>query len=1254
MTDYTVALGTQYTLRLRVTQSSQNKTANTSLVAWSLVAIKNTGTGYWSFDDTGWGVNINGVATTGILPDYTFVGKSSITLGSGTQTISHASDGTKAIGITGYWAANNAPALALGEITGKTFTLTPIPRATAPSVTPSPSTEGSTVTISLPRASAAFTHDLTWVAGTLSGVIGTGIATGTTWTVPAVLAEYPTRSQAPVVITAETKNGAAVVGSASTTLMVRSPPTYTDPGDQQFPFALRARLVKFAGGVWSSYRTIPTTDIQLVDPHSATATCSITVSRLLIPDIEDYSVIDIQVQDGVQWVDTGLRFALNRVEDDDTDLAESVKYSGTNFVDYLMGFAYTQKAWKWKGVSPGTILNNLIADARSRGWGPLNYVDFSPTKTSVETPWIHKSIDREVGKGTPLIQVLEGLVTDGLVEYRTLYADNRAYLQLNNPGTGSDWAVSGADPIVDLSAAPLSSAPRRGSSESVLTRVTVAGDGDLQRTRERVADDAAVFGQLEGWLAATGVTSKGEADRIGDNALTDASKPTDERTFVFSANATDRHLWPYAAIHPGDWVRVPGVADANSERARVSQITMSTDADGVVTVTILTGDRILSGTGALAKRQKASSGGAIPGGSLRAPVTLDASIPSAPANVTAISDGYWDSDGAAKSAVTVAWSLVTTSAAGTELDVDYYEVWWRPDVATPWAMQTISGDADVTMVGWDVNKSTQFRVRGRSVAGIFGEWSLFVEHTTSEPNELLLAPSTPIVTDNALGSISIEWNGLIGGSPAPKQLAYTRAEISQAELGPFSPAGAPLLSAGIATIDPGMYGTWYLRLVPVDRLGLVGTPSVVVATTTIDPGLVLKTPKAPIGLAFTTDSAFTTDGTRVEAWFDLTWTAVTQDIDSAPIGISGYEVWGMIAGGTSMNLMTTVEGAFARTYVNPGDSWDIEVRAISDVGKRGGFSAPISALANGSVPVLGTPSTPAVSSTRGLIRVDWDGLIDGVQPPTSFRYVKVEYAPTETMVYELAGQTFTRGGGAMFIPATVGIDHTVRLTPVAGDGISGGPSLTASVVVVGINVLDFTPLIETMLTEPRIETSPNDNEGVKLYNGGIVAYNAAGEPTILINAEDGTIYFAQGVIDGDAVITGSILADKIDVTSLVATLVSSPLGNSLNLASNDSVNILVGGAVATVQSGVDAVTNDLGEMQTYYQFGPDGAIITSPSSVFSVQISNEQIDMMASGTSVSHWNASGLVAASLIARQTATIGAHQHKKEGVRTTIRAL
>ena len=1252
--------GALYRLHLIVNVVSQNIIANQTTLEYQLRLEKDRN---WDgfYDYSGHVETYVSYLTddfTMVIPDHAWPGWEDYPLtGFGRVTVDHDDDGTKTITVGGTYEGADT-GWAPGTITlSKSMTLPPIVRATVPVITPSPASVGETMVIDLSsRASSSYTHTVTWECGAQSGTIATNsLITSIMWTLPDVMSEYPTYKKVPIVVTTVTKLGATVIGTRQVTIFEQAlpvPPS-TDAPDPTKQLDIRARLVTYADSEWSARREVLATTIKLVDPSSATATCEIVMSRLNDAEFVDHSVVDIDVYDGENWAHTGHRFVLSRLEGDTVDPTQTVTFSGTEFVDFELGFAYTQKEWTFNASNPGHIMKTLIADAKTRGWGPRMDYAFTSALTSLGDKWANTiPTGRKVPKGTPLSQVLEGFVTDGLAEYRTEYHDNKAWLVLLNPGTGSNYATTGANPVVNFSLVNLTSAPRRASIEKRLTRVTVEGDDKVQVTREKASIDANVFGQLEGWVSASGVTTNAIAGTIGDNALRDNGSAVNERTFEYEAKNVPPQFYPYSVFESGDWVMIPD--GDNTAVDRISQITMDKSVEESLSLTILTGDRILGGTASLAKRQSAQNGGSISGGNQTSLSPIDSRIPVAPVLTGISSEGYWNTDGAARSEVTLEWNAVTAALNGAAIDVDLYEVWWRSAVGGEWAFRAATDQLSIAMSDWDVNADIEMRVRARSAAGIFGQFSVNTSETTEQPDDPMDAPTTPIVTANALGTIFIQWDGGIGGGSKPVQFAYVRAEISVHDADAFSPAGVPLLDAGDTSLDPGTYGIWDIRLIAVDRLGLESDPSAVVSITTADPGLIPRIPVAPEGLSYTTDVDFSPDGSTLLAWFDLDWDAVTTATDLGPIDVTAYEVWGHPSTETDFRMMIATSGTSVRAYVEPGSEWQVEVRAISDVGVRGEFSDPITALADGTADPLGTPSTPVLSSTRGLIRVDWDGLIDGVTPPPSFRYVKVEYAPTDTMVYELSGQVFVRGGGAMFIPGVVGEEYLVRLTPVDGAEVSGNPSATASTTVEGINTFDFTPLIENMLSEPRIETDSADDVGVKLFNGGIVAYGTDGEPTIFINAADGTIYFKQGVIDGDAVVTGSIVASKLDVASLVTTLIASDLGSSLNLASNDSVNILVGGAVASVQAGVDAVADNLGEMQTYYQFGPDGAMITSPGSVYAVQITNAQINMLASGTIVSYWNASGMVVPSLIANQTATIGAHQFRKEGARTTMRPI
>lgn len=1093
MTYYYGSLGTQYTLALEVWLISQNVQANSSVVGWALTVRKNTGTGFYSLSDPApWSANINGNTPSGETT-YDFRAYSALTLGSGSYTVPHNNDGTKSISVSGSFDPEQSdPKFQPGSASG-TFTLPTIARATQPTVTPSPATIGSTVTINTPRASSGFTHDITWSSGTQSGTIATGVATSTTWTVPDVMDEYPDRNQAPIVISVDTRNGGSSIGVRTVTLLARETPTYTQPGTQVFPFDLRARLVTFEGGTWQARRTIPATSIQLLDSHSATATCTLTVSKLAMPDIEDYSIVDIEVQDGIRWLSTGLRFVLSRVQDDDVDPSETATYEGVNFVDFNLGMAYAQKEYKWETpVSPGTIITTIFNDAKARGWGPRMAVDFTASMSSLETPWANTAA-RDVPQGTPLSQVLEGLVEDGLVEYCTDYIDNQAILQVFNPGTGSDWAVAGADPVVDLTGKPLTSAPRRGSIEDRVTRVTVAGDGELRRTRERAADDSDVFGHLEGWLAASGITDAGEADRIGDHALDDARTPTSERTFVFNANAVDRHMRPYFSMRPGDWILVPDTkADNPAVRSRIAQITLTRSPDGDTSVSVMVGDRILSGTGALAKRQQAQTGGAIPGGSLSNPSGLDSSIPSAPVIDTVTSEGYWDSDGAARSAVTFSWAAVTESMAGGAIGISYYEIWWRPNVGTPWSLRTMTDETEVIMPNWDVLESIQLRVRARSAAGIFGAWSLFEEHVTAAPAVDLDGPQIADIYTDGLGSIYIVWAGVLGSDPAPARLAYVVAEVSTDDGTTYTTQGTPISGPGTIVLNMGnVWGDYLVRLRGYDRLGNAGDVSDPELITLTDPQIDPRIPLPPTNLTSTAGASWNEAGTLPIAWFDLEWDAPTEDTEGDPIGIIGYDVWGLRSTESVPRFITSSNTTSVKVPVGNSETWTFDVRAISDFG---GVSAPSDSIqdtADATISTAAAPSAPTLSQYAGILTISWSGV--GMVPQIKYVYATISTSSGGT--YSRVGMPLNGAGDVVVTGLAPDTEYYAKIVMVDEAG------QTSTSPAAG-------PILLLPITGVTIQTSPVANTGIKMTDAAFTAYDEAGVPTFVLNAATGEVWIA--------------------------------------------------------------------------------------------------------------------------------------------------
>ena len=145
------------------------------------------------------------------------------TFASGTLEVSHNADGSKTLTVSAFsgqvWKDS-------GYLTAKaaaqSFQLAAIPRATTPGI--GGVTMGEAVRISLPRASSAFTHTLSYVFGAASGTIVENAGTEVQWTVPESLAaQIPDSSVGTGTLTCRTYNGGTLVGTKTVTFTATVP-----------------------------------------------------------------------------------------------------------------------------------------------------------------------------------------------------------------------------------------------------------------------------------------------------------------------------------------------------------------------------------------------------------------------------------------------------------------------------------------------------------------------------------------------------------------------------------------------------------------------------------------------------------------------------------------------------------------------------------------------------------------------------------------------------------------------------------------------------------------------------------------------------------------------------------------------------------------------------------------------------------------------------------------------------------------------
>ena len=226
------AVSGNYKLRVdwSATQNIANNTSKITCVMY-LVQASSWSLGIGTRDDNV--TTINGTAYTWSSPAISNSGGKTTKLAAVTSgNITHNSDGTKSVTISAVFELNATISGTYRDtITASaTVTLNTIPRATQPTLSASSADMGATVTVSMPRASSNFTHDLAYKLGSGSYVsVATGRGTSYSWTVPDVATQLPNATSGQLTLRCITKNGSTTVGTKYAYLTAKVPSSVVPP-----------------------------------------------------------------------------------------------------------------------------------------------------------------------------------------------------------------------------------------------------------------------------------------------------------------------------------------------------------------------------------------------------------------------------------------------------------------------------------------------------------------------------------------------------------------------------------------------------------------------------------------------------------------------------------------------------------------------------------------------------------------------------------------------------------------------------------------------------------------------------------------------------------------------------------------------------------------------------------------------------------------------------------------------------------------
>lgn len=202
---------------------SQSISANNSRVGGDLWIRKNSYSPTYSLDaNSSFTFHINGAQVGGWSFSFDFRNSDALRLIYAEATVGHNADGSKSYSFDGY---ANVKILGYTEIHGATG-LPTIPRAsTATWAVPGNAVAGVAKTLNTNRASSAFTHDIDYYFGSVTGRALTGVGASGAWTPPlSLLNQIPNAAVGYGNLRTHTYNGGSMIGWTQSSFALEAGP----------------------------------------------------------------------------------------------------------------------------------------------------------------------------------------------------------------------------------------------------------------------------------------------------------------------------------------------------------------------------------------------------------------------------------------------------------------------------------------------------------------------------------------------------------------------------------------------------------------------------------------------------------------------------------------------------------------------------------------------------------------------------------------------------------------------------------------------------------------------------------------------------------------------------------------------------------------------------------------------------------------------------------------------------------------------
>lgn len=872
------------------------------------------------------------------------------------------------------------------------------------------------------------------------------------------------------------------------------------------------------------------------------------------------------------------------------------------------------------GWSAAEILLTLMAEAEDRGVRFPTYLTptFTVTHDSNGNLW-DAPLPWSFPIGASLLSVvnkMEELVCD-------IWIDPDTYELNMVPERGVDrtgfiYDVDGITPLStpvifekgkNLRVANTESRGKIKNSISVRT-----GSGWL--TEPEVDEDSiGVYGVIESTLD-TGTSE--DLSRVLAQVIL-GERATEEEGASYDIIATDKI--PGKDFQEGDWVLAPNeigllvprkVMSISSKEGEAGEALYTIEFDTIFQDNETRLSSIvskMSGGGVGSSYNNASGSDGSTGGPIiiTPPPLPPIKTPKAPENLDATSVGNWSPNGVTPySDVTLTWDDVTENTDGTPTIPQYYDVWAHLTSAGDGAYQMYARvtENEATM-RFDAGTQWTFKVQTRNETrtSVFSDE---FDYLTIGPTDPLPAPDTPILSSNK-GVLIVGWNGQLDSDVPPPQFRYVYAEVAEAGTGIFTQMGGVFLLDSREIYISGLVvnDAYDVQLIAVDGAGIASAPSSIATTTImgVDLGDLDESVGDAIDAANEAALAAASSGNLLlapsfEAGWDIYWTLETPDVTHVTTTPRTEDYAIRIASDTS---------AYAALTYN--------VPIPVDEGQEYLFILWL--RPDGASPVADS------GIEMGILYGDDLGSITTYVPLADNDPGIVDYT-------QIAGIFVTPANTKWILPRVWSRDVTG----------------TNAYLVDDLALYVRTP--NGLIVDGAITT-------IKLSAEAVTADKIAADSITALHIQAAAVTagkIAAGAVTANEIAANTITAANIAAGSITALELSAEVGQDLDISSNNSVNIIAG-QISTVTDDLNTTSDSLATMQTYYQFGPSGATISSPSSPYSLHLANDRIEILEVGVPVSYWNSGTMYVRSMVGEEI-ILGNHKIQKRSDGTVVREL